>query len=485
MYGIRFDPDSPLSQYRQLVDSLRSLILDGALSGDAKLASTRELAASLKIARAVVLEAVDQLKMEGYLHTKRGSGTYVCPNLRFRSEAAPGPPSRASGPAADPRGPAPASDSPLSFAPGLPDVGLFPRRAWLSCYREAVEYAADTDLGYAPPSGRWDLRVAIASYLLAAKGIRTGPERIIVTAGSSQAFAMLAQTVPNPRIAMENPRAPFVFRVFDGLGATVTDCPVDEGGIVCEGLPTEAPHYLYVTPNHQFPLGGTLSAARRVALLEYARRTGVWIVEDDFDSEYRYSGNPVTPLAAMDPSRVVYVGSFSKTLSPALRLGFMALPPGLSAGVKTLKRRWDLWNEGFQQKALALFIARGQLERHVRHCRSVYAGRNAVTLALASKYLSPRWTVFGSTTGMHLSLRRSPERGAGARDLTPLVRLVRGRGFVVELASDYYRPAGHTDARFRDILLVGYGNRGERELEALFAAIAECDAALTERSTPR
>ena len=165
------------------------------------------------------------------LHTKRGSGTYVCPNLRFRSEAAPGPPSRASGPAADPRGPAPASDSPLSFAPGLPDVGLFPRRAWLSCYREAVEYAADTDLGYAPPSGRWDLRVAIASYLLAAKGIRTGPERIIVTAGSSQAFAMLAQTVPNPRIAMENPRAPFVFRVFDGLGATVTDCPVDEGRI--------------------------------------------------------------------------------------------------------------------------------------------------------------------------------------------------------------------------------------------------------------
>ena len=477
MYGITFDPVSRLSQYRQLVEQLRGKITDGTLPGGTKLASTRELAERLGVARGIVLEAVDQLKMEGSLDPVHGSGTFVRSGLVWDSGTQPGgiPTAGVRG-ATDGRGDARESDArendanrrePLSFAPGMPDMELFPRRAWLSCYHDAVEYASLEDLGYNRPSGHWSLRVAIANHLHEMKGIRVGPERIVVTAGSSQAFALLAGIFERARVVMEDPQAPFMRRIFDGLGCDIAYVPVDDEGIRHDLIPNGNADLIYVTPTHQFPVGGTLSAERRVALLGKARDIGAWVIEDDFDSEFRYDRNPVTPLQVMAPERVVYVGTFSKTVSPALRIGFMVVPPGVQARVKTLKRRWDLWNEGLQQKAMALFIERGHLARHLARAHRAYRRKNAFLRDLAAARLSPAWRVTGATTGMHLVIRRSSTDGKPA-DVAPVVDALAKRGLEAESVSDYC----HVHPGFTDSLLVAFGNRTAAELERLVDEIA-------------
>ncbi len=476
MYGITFDPESRLSQYRQLVDQLRARISDGSLEGGTRLASTRELAESLRLARGIVLEAVEQLKMEGYLRTERGSGTFVRRDLVWKGSSSPSSLAPAIGTVGERdvggESRSRAAEPPLSFAPGMPDLSLFPRRQWIKCYQEAVEYASVDDLAYNRPSGRWDLRQSIARHLLETKGIKVGPERIVVTAGSSQAFAMLAQLFERPRVAMEDPLAPFVRRVFQGLGAEIAYVPVDEEGIVPHLIPDRPFDLIYVTPAHQFPVGGTLSAERRVALLERARESGAWIIEDDFDGEFRYEGHPVLPLQAMAGERVAYVGTFSKNVSPALRIGFIVLPPGLQARFKTLKRRWDLWNEGLQQKAMARFIDEGHLERHLRRCHHAYREKNAFLKALVAERLSGEWETLGATTGMHLVLRRTPGGKRSVEDTGAIVKALLARGLHVEGVTEYCRE----NAGFRDSIIVAFGNRTESELERLVGELAALTA---------
>ncbi|HNY16541.1 MAG TPA: PLP-dependent aminotransferase family protein [Treponemataceae bacterium] len=496
MYGIIFDPESRLSQYRQLVDQLRARITEGSLPGGTRLASTRELSEGLKVARGIVLEAVEQLKMEGYLRTERGSGTFVRRDLVWNGSSAPSslaPTVGVSGAGSSPSSSVPITVSggrgatrddaavprekaqPLSFAPGMPDLELFPRRQWSKCYQDAVEYASLDDLSYNRPSGRWELRQSIVRHLLETKGIKVGPERVVVTAGSSQAFAMLAQLFDHPRVAMEDPQAPFVRRVFQGLGGEMTYEPVDDEGIIPARIPAGPLDLIYVTPAHQFPVGGTLSAERRVALLERARESGAWIIEDDFDGEFRYEGHPVSPLQVMAGERVAYVGTFSKNVSPALRIGYVVLPPGLQARFKTLKRRWDLWNEGLQQNAMARFIDEGHLERHLRRCFRAYREKNSLLKRLVAERLAPEWEAIGGTTGMHLVLRRTPggareTLGAGA-DAKPVADALLDRGILVERVAEYCRE----NAAYRDSIIVAFGNRTADELERL----VDCLAALT------
>ncbi len=470
MYGITFNPESRLSQYRQLVDQLRERITSGALPGLTRLASTRELAERLGIARGIVLEAVDQLKMEGYLATVHGSGTFVRSGLVWDSGT------QSVNVTAENQGQElkrTSSPQPLSFAPGMPDMELFPRRAWLSCYHDAVEYASLDDLGYNRPAGHWSLRVAIASHLHEVKGIKVGPERIVVTAGASQAFAMLACIFERPRVILEDPLAPFIRRIFDGLDCDIAYVPVDDEGIREDLMTDDGVDLIYVTPTHQFPVGGTLSAERRVALLGKARDIGAWVIEDDFDSEFRYDRNPVTPLQVMAPERVIYVGTFSKTVSPALRIGFMVVPPGIQARVKTLKRRWDLWNEGFQQKAMALFIERGHLARHLARAHRAYRRKNAYLKELVTARLAPAWRVTGATTGMHLVIRRSGPDGRPT-DVAPVIAALLAIGLEAESVLDYC----HVHAAFRDSLIIAYGNRTDDELDRLIDGIASFEKSL-------
>ena len=492
MYGFTFDPAAKTSQYRQLVNQLRDRIADGAIPGGTKLASSRELASRLGIARGIILEAIEQLKLEGYLTTTRGSGTYVVGGLawnRARNNSRPEKPRPSPYPGAHepsahpaiPAGPAyttasaastsaePDETGPdLSFAPGMPDLALFPRRSWLSCYHEALEYATDRELGYCPPVGSLRLREAIAAHVREVKGITADPEHIVIAAGASQCFSILASLFDPCKVIMEDPQAPFVRRVFTGHGARMTWVPVDEEGIIPEKIPVTGAQYLYVTPNHQFPLGGTLSAARRVQILTKARKTGSWIIEDDFDSEFRYGGKPVAPLQVMDPDQVIYVGSFSKILSPSLRLGFMIVPPELRIRIKMAKLRWDFWNESLQQKALALFIERGHLARHLTRTHRAYRAKNIYLTGRLETSMPGVWQILGTATGMHLVIK--PVCGSVEKTRT-IVQELKKNGIQIQTAGEYCRE----NHAFDDALIIGYGNHTTGEIDCLVDELAAAE----------
>ena len=470
MYGITFDPVSKSSQYRQLVNQLRERIVEGSIPGGTKLASSRELAARLGIARGIILEAIDQLKLEGYLTTSRGSGTWVVGGLVWnREKTVPGQsdiPRQSNSPrSSDPTTDADRREADLSFAPGMPDMALFPRRAWLTCYHDAMEYASDQELGYSPPVGNILLREAIAAHVREVKGINTDPEHIVIAAGASQCFSILATLFDPCKVFMEDPQAPFVRRVFTGHGVRMTWIPVDEEGIIPDAIPPTGAHYLYVTPNHQFPLGGTLSAARRVQLLTRARETGSWIIEDDFDSEFRYGGKPVAPLQVMDPDQVIYVGTFSKILSPALRLGFMIVPPELRIRIKMAKLRWDFWNESLQQKALALFIERGHLARHLTRSHRSYRNKNSYLIQKIETAMPGSWQILGNATGMHLVIK--PVNGS-VEKTRMIVQALKAKSIQIQTVGEYCRE-NHT---FDDTLIIGYGNHKTEELDRLVDELA-------------
>jgi len=463
MYGIQLDPQGPQSRYLQLVTQLRGAVTSGQLTEGTRLASTRALAGALGLSRGLVVEAVDQLVLEGYLRTVPGSGTFVAPHLG--APLGPGPAGRRSDPPPD------ASEALLSFLPGVPDPELFPRRAWIEAYRQAVESGGPEDLGYNRAGGRLDLRQALARHLFETKGIDAPPGRILVTAGSAQALGLLAEVLAPGPFWVEDPQAPFLRRILEDRGAEVIDVEADAQGLRTDRLPDGPVRLIFTTPAHQFPLGGTLPADRRLALVRAAQSRGAWIVEDDFDSEFRYGPHPVAPLQVLDPDRVVYVGSFSKTLTPALRIGFVVLPPDLAARVRVLKSRWDLWNEGLQQQALARFLEGGHYHRHLRRALGDYRAKNLLVRRLVEDHLAGLWRVEGATTGTHLLLRReaSGPPGSPLPRARPLVDALRRRGFQIEAVSAYAR----RNRAYDDALVLGFGARSEADLGALIRALAE------------
>jgi len=474
MYGISFDPDSNVSKYQQLVNQLRDRITDGRLGGGTKMISSRELAASLHVARGIVVEAYEQLKMEGYLKGIHGSGTFVLEDLVWRSF---NPAPTVGGTTEDKRDPETEKkpESILSFIPGMPNMDLFPRRQWMTCYQNSVEYADIKDLEYAPSQGRLDLRAAIVKHLSEIKGIKADMDSVFITAGSSQAFSLLTQLFNKPLVAIENPQADFVYRIFKDRGCRLRLIPVDDQGMMEKEISDKKMDLIYVTPTHQFPLGGTLSAERRIALLRKARETEAWVIEDDFDSEFRYQGNPVTPLHVMAPERVIYIGTFSKIVSPSLRIGFMVIPPGLLSEIKHLKSRWDFWNEGLQQKAMAQFINRGFLGRHIAKAHKYYRGKNVFLQNLIREKLSSAWEITGATTGMHLGLKKWDSQGK-AEDLTPLISALMKQGILLRSGAYYDRSES---GLHKNVLLIAYGKRSEDELEQLIKTISDYEKSLS------
>lgn len=454
MYGIVIDPSRPEGKYRQLVDQLRDRVLRGELAGGTRLASSRDLAAAVGVARGVVVEAVEQLVMEGFLEARVGAGTWVRDSVSWPVEKDQGTRTR---PRSSPR------PGLVSYLPGVPDPGLFPRRAWLACYHQAVEYATDADLGYTRPAGRDDLRQALAVHLAQTKGMRVSPGQILVTAGSAQGLSMVLQLHRGTNVVVEDPGAPFVRRLVVEAGATPLEVPVDREGLVTDALPDLPWSVALVTPGHQFPLGGTLPAPRRAALLAAAAERGAWVVEDDFDTDLRYRYRSVPPLQVTAPDRVVHVGSFSKTLTPALRLGYLVAPEGLVGPLKALKTRWDLWNEGFQQKAMARFLAEGHLDRHLRRSLAVYRARSEHLRRAVETRLAGRWSVFGDI-GTHLILEAAPDAPSAAEVSARLAR----QGLQVEPVSAYAVHPGPWDRA----LVVGFGHRSVEDLDRLVTALA-------------
>lgn len=383
-----------------LYQQIRAAVLDGRLRPGDRLPPTRELAVLVRVSRGTVTAAYDRLTAEGFLEGRVGAGTFVAAGVRpARTRRAP---SGAARPREAFRGPAPTAESggyTADFTVGVPDPRLFPLPSWRRLVAAELR-ATRLPAGYADPAGHAGLRAAVARHLGLARGLRAGAEDVVVTNGAQQAFDLVGRVLiePGAVVAVEEPGYPPVRRLWASLGARVQGVPVDAEGIVVERLPARA-RLVHVTPSHQFPLGAVLSARRRTALLEWAERRGAVIVEDDYDSEYRFADRPLEPLQARDAhGRVVYVGSFSKTLLPSLRLGFLVAPASLRPALVTARRLTDWHGDPVPQAALARFIDDGLLARHVRRTRNEYAARREALLR------SLPWAPLPSAAGLHVAV---------------------------------------------------------------------------------
>jgi GntR family transcriptional regulator/MocR family aminotransferase len=368
--------------------ALRDAIRTGRLSAGARLPSTRALATDLGVARGTVVEAYAQLAAEGYLVARQGAATTVA------HLPAPVPPAAGRPPSAD----APRVD----LRSGEPDLGAFPRGAWLSALRGVLQTVPPHVLGYGDPRGRPELRAALAAYLTRARGVVADPDRIVVTSGFSSGFARLARALAAGGVtvvAMEDPGQPLHRRIARDEGLSVTGVPVDRDGMLVSALAALTAGAVVVTPAHQFPLGGTLASVRRTALAAWARDRGAIVVEDDYDGEFRYDRMPVGALQGLDPRRVVYAGTTSKTLAPALRLAWLVVPdPLLEPLVEDRRHRETA--PALDQLALTELLTSGRFDRHVRRMRADYRRRRDLLVgALAAR--APGCRPGGVAAGLH------------------------------------------------------------------------------------
>ncbi|MFE9683516.1 PLP-dependent aminotransferase family protein [Streptomyces sp. NPDC006285] len=447
---------------RGLTDALREAVRGGRLAPGTRLPSSRSLAADLGIARNTVADAYADLVAEGWLTARQGSGTRV-------AERAVPVPASAARPARSLRGPA------YDLVPGTPDLASFPRAAWLKASRRALAAAPDDALGYGDPRGRVELRTALAGYLARARGVRADPEHILICSGFVHGLMLLGAVLRQRgarTLAVESYGLDVHWDLIDRAGLASAPLPFDERGTRTDELPSTgagqggAVGAVLLTPAHQFPMGVPLQPDRRAAVVDWARRTGGLILEDDYDGEFRYDRQPVGALQGLDPDRVVYFGTASKSLAPGLRLGWLALPPDLAPEVIAAKGGAD-WSCGvLDQLTLAEFLTSGAYDRHVRASRLRYRRRrDQLVSALAAR--APSVTATGIAAGFHAVLRLPPCTEQS------VVRAAAWHGLAVHGLTSYRHPAA-TPAPL-DALVVGYGTPSDRgwprALEALCGAL--------------
>jgi GntR family transcriptional regulator/MocR family aminotransferase len=464
----------PVPLAAQIAAELRQAVADGRLGAGERISSSRALAASLRVSRTVVTSAYAQLYAEGWLDGRHGSGTFVAAGaLRppgadtgagvpawsggtrtLAGPGAPGWPGAAGRPGA----------KPLEMRPGIPWAAGIEAAAWRRAWRLA---------GAVPPSaspeplGLEALRVALGSHLRLSRAIRCTPDQILVTRGVAGSLRLLAAALlqPGDRVAMEDPGYPAARAVFAAHGAQVAACPADEHGLVVSALPADV-RMVYTTPAHQYPLGGRLPVPRRQALIAWARSTGALIVEDDYDSEFRYDVAPLPALFGLDQDVVVYLGTTSKTLTPALGVGWLAARPGLVAGIAAAAAELGERVSEAAQRAFLALIASGDLGRHVRRMRREYGRRRAAIVAALGAVPGPA-RLLGDTAGLHVVL----ELPEGTADQLAAAALERGVAAVT--LQRYF--AGQAT---RDGLMLGYGGASLSQVEDACKVLGELVAAL-------
>jgi GntR family transcriptional regulator/MocR family aminotransferase len=443
---VSVDRDGDRSLRVQLEDQLRDGIRRGALHAGTPLPSTRALAAELAVSRGVVVEAYAQLVAEGFLVARPGAATQVA-SVAHHDPAEP-PQERIAPPVR------------FDFRTEAADLSAFPRRAWLAALRETLRDVPDVSLGYGDRSGAPALRVALAAYLGRARGVAAEPAGVVVCTGITQAIALLARALRRAgveRVAVEDPGFPLHRMAFAREGLRVVPIPVDAGGLVVEGLDHADVGAVLITPSHQYPLGMALAPERRAALVDWAAAREAWILEDDYDGEYRFDRDPVGALQALAPARVTYLGSASKTLAPALRMGWMVVAPDLLEAVGDAKFLADSGSPQLEQLALARFIEQGALDRHLRRMRGSFRRRRDLLIAALADEL-PELAVEGIPAGLHVCGRLPVDIPLG-----PL------------LAAAWERGVGLYGFRHGDVarLLLGYANLPEPSVEPAVRALRE------------
>ena len=405
--------------FRQLYDGLRRAILDGRLRPGQRIPSSRGLAVDLGVSRLPVLSAYEQLLHEGYLVGKTGSGTFVSNDIPDHLLGSPSisrqTPSTRTNAAVRER-PVPNQPSPtdwslpvVPFQVGLPALDLFPHSAWARLVARHVHAETPEQLAYSDPAGLRSLRVAIAEHLRASRAVRCVADQILIVPGSQAALRLAATTLlkSNDRVAIEDPGYFGAQRAFRAAGAQLVPVPVDEEGLNVATLQRRGRNIraVYVTPSHQYPLGMTMSATRRFALLEWAARHDAWILEDDYDSEYRYVSRPVGALQGVDAhDRVIYTGTFSKALFPAVRVGYVVIPPPLWSKFLESRFAFDILTPTLFQRALSDFLKKGLFARHLRRMRRAYLERRDALLRGVAERCGDLVRVHNSDAGLHVTV---------------------------------------------------------------------------------
>ncbi|WP_290857339.1 PLP-dependent aminotransferase family protein [Hamadaea sp.] len=378
----------------RLTAALRTAIEEGRLTAGTRLPSSRELATELGVSRGVVVEAYEQLIAEGWLTGRRGSGTTV---------TSAGQPHDAS--ARDSFVPA----GPLPLRPGIPDLGLFPRVAWRRAYESVLTTMRDTDLDYGDPAGPAAVREQLAAYLRRVRAARLAAADLLLTSGAAHAFSlvgMVLRAAGHRAVAIEDPGSQGI-REQLAHALTVRPVPVDEEGLDVAALARTDVRAVVVTPAHQFPTGSVLSPTRRAELIAWARRTGGVIIEDDYDAEFRYDRDPVGCVQGVAPDVTIYIGSTSKALAPALRLGWLSAPVRHLAAIRTKRRSIDLGGPVLEQHAFANLVGSGAYDRHLRRARRAYRIRRDALVAALETQL-PGLRIHGVAAGLHLVLDLPP-----------------------------------------------------------------------------
>ena len=462
---VRLDRSAAQPLRAQLETSLREAIRDGRLRGGERLPSSRELARGLGVSRGMVQECYGQLLAEGYLTSRGGSATRVA-DLRERVAPAASP---APGPAR------PAADRTLiaDFRAGVPDLSSFPRADWARAVRQACAEIASADLGYGDPHGSAALREVLAGYLRRVRAAHAVPGQMIITTGFAQGINLVLRVLSRDRglsrVAFEDPgygsaQADETVRSALTMGLRIAYVPVDNEGLVVSALGASGAQAVVVTPAHQSPTGVVLSAARRHALVGWAQQTGGHVIEDDYDSEFRYDSEPVGALQGLAPGQVFLLGTASKALAPAMRLGWVHAPAPLAAAVAAEKEMSDRGSCTVDQLALAILLTSGRYDRHLRHMRSVYAARRQALVNAFGQHL-PRIRLTGLAAGFHAIAPLPP--GADEAAVTAAARERRVGLYGLSGYRGVAGPAGPP------ALVVGFGNVSERAIDPAIAAVAD------------
>ena len=495
--GIDLDRRQGLT--RQLYEALRQRVLDGRLVSGTRLPATRDLAAALSISRNSVVRAYDQLYAEGFIESRVGDGTYVAqlPTTEKLSTKVSTGLSTGLSPALSTKWaklpedldsevihsgslerikthhlPQPPAGPPRAFRVGVPAFDLFPFDVWAKLNAAFWRKPHLELLCYGDPAGDARLRGLIAAYLRSSRGLQCSAEQIVITSGAQQAISLCAQLLvePGDGVAVENPGYRAAGHAFALAGGKLYGVPVDGEGIDCQVLNTlQGCRVAYVTPSHQYPLGVVMSLARRLELLAWAERTGGWIIEDDYDGEYRYSGAPLSPLAALDRSgRVLYVGTFGKVAFPALRLGYLVLPVGLVDAFKR-RRAVDMrHSEVSTQAVMAEFMAAGHFQRHIRRMRRAALSRRNALLSGWPSELPGVDNLPNTAAGLHLTVRvDSLDREF------QLVEQARAVAVEVNGLSSYWLPDSSTPPDQRAGLVLGFAAVPEAAISQALSRLRE------------
>lgn len=488
----------------QIYRALRDAILAGRVEAGTRLPTTRALASELGLSRNTVVAAFEALRAEGYVAARVGAGTWVAPQVSTRGEASARSAARRTEPARSaasarprlsrygralvrgaPRRLYDAAEAspplPYDFRPCVPDLEGLPYTSWRRSLARAAWSVPSSTFDYGDPSGSLELRREIAAYLGRARGVVCRAESIVVVGGVAQALDLAARLLVDPgtSVLVEDPHYLGARRVFEMAGARLVGAPVDAEGLDPARVPRarlDRCRLAYVTPSHQFPTGAVLSLARRQALLAWAARAGGFVVEDDYDSEFRYAGRAIPALKSLDAEdRVLYVGTFSKTLLPSLRIAYVVVPAVLLESFRTAKWLADWSAPGFEQAVLARQLASGDFERHLRRARTAYGERRAALIRAIDRELAPYApTHHDSRAGLHLLLRLGAIDGARPLDRVAAGR-ARGLGLYPVAPCHLGRPPEALE------LVMGFARLGE---EAIDEGIARLAALLAERSAP-